>query len=287
MNGAFACVNRAGATGMASNEGVGEVRRASSSLLILLVAATASVAAQAPAVEIEKARAAPPAAVTRAADPLAATTRPIDQIQRSFDRLAADDSTVREAARAALLGLSRDDLPTLRDVVRRTLPLAPSQRIVLNEIVTHVYLSGDGYQSPLNQGFLGVRLPDPNVVMLEELPPADEKAGVTIQECMPGFAGYGVLREGDVVLGLTLPKPSRTPDSQSLQEAVSAQSGNGMARLQVLRQGRVADLDVRLSPRPTEASTSIEFQEFLNRRRVEAEQYWVEHFAPLFGPDVS
>jgi hypothetical protein len=232
----------------------------------------------------------PVEAVASAPEPAAATTQPVARIATWFAQLADADAAVRENARVALMGLGRADLPTLREVIRSAGALAPAQRVVLRDIVVHSYLAGDTYLSAFNQGFLGVRLPrqdEAGFAFPDDQPELDEKAGVAIQECMPGFAGYRHLREGDVVLSVNHPKQLRTPDSRTLQDAVSSVAGGEAVRLGVLRQGKVIEVEIRLSARPIEAETQPQFQEMIDRRAARAEQYWNEQFAPLVGGGIS
>src|SRR5689334_16743687 len=92
------------------------------------------------------------------------TSRPaadLASIRHLLAQLASDNFGVRESARIALMGLDRADLPTLREAVKQSLPLEPSQAIVLRDIVTQAYLSGDPYDKAQgSQGFLGISLPN-------------------------------------------------------------------------------------------------------------------------------
>jgi hypothetical protein len=67
------------------------------------------------------------------------------QMPRLFADLSAAEPAVREAARSALMGMSRQDLPAFEKLVRDNVPLAPAQAAVLREIVTHVFLAGEEY----------------------------------------------------------------------------------------------------------------------------------------------
>src|SRR4051812_46373868 len=84
--------------------------------------------------------------------PVVPTTQPaqpaqsIAQIEKWFDNLASSEPQVRDDARTKLLGLGKIDLDTLREVVRRSVPLAPSQSGVLHDIVVHVYLAATNDQ---------------------------------------------------------------------------------------------------------------------------------------------
>jgi len=222
----------------------------------------------------------------------AQSTQPAGQIQKSFDELADADGQVRDAARVALMGLSRDDLQALREVVEKSRPLAAAQAVALHDIVTHVYLAGENNRSVSNSGFLGVRLApirENGMIVAADDQTVDtgEVSGVLIRECMPGFSGFRYLREGDVVLGIKQPIQMRTPQQQDLINAVSAVPPQGTIRLEVLRQGRVTEISFRISARPREADDQVLTEELLNRRRAQAEQFWREHFSRLVSENVS
>ena len=221
---------------------------------------------------------------------IAQSTQPAERIQRQFEALADTDAQVRDEARIALMGISRQDLEALREIVRRSRPLAPSQAVVLHDIVTHVYLAGEPNHGPTNEGFLGVRLapPRPDGAFLEEQGiNTSGLAGVLIEECMPGYSGFRYLRQGDVVLGVKEPVRVRTPQQQELINAVSSVPPNDEIRLEVLRQGRVVEIAMRVSARPLEAADRLLTMELLNQRQAQAEAYWKKHFLPLLEPDVS
>src|SRR3954470_19614943 len=85
---------------------------------------------------------------------------PPPAIKQLLAQLAADNYLTRENARIALMGLKRSELTLLRDAVRQSMPLMPSQVTVLRDIVTQVYLAGDIYVADEDgRGFLGVHLP--------------------------------------------------------------------------------------------------------------------------------
>lgn len=225
--------------------------------------------------------------VTQATQP--ATTRPTAEIHKSFEQLADSDAQVRELARTALMGLSREELPALRDVVERSRPLQASQAAMLRDIVIHVYLAGDAERSPSNQGFLGVRLDSTvnNGMMLDGVEPAHSMKGVLIRECMPGFNGFRFLRDGDLVLGILAPVELRTPDPPSLISAISSVPPLGTIRLELLRHGRIIQVSFPVNARPLEAHDAQLTEELLHRRSTQAEGYWKQHFSKLLESSIS
>src|SRR5947208_16875154 len=83
--------------------------------------------------------AAPLSAVERS--PKVPATRPASQansLKRLLRDLASDDAAVRDAARVALMGLKRTDIPALQTAVADSLPLEPSQNPALPDIVMHL-----------------------------------------------------------------------------------------------------------------------------------------------------
>src|SRR5437660_7649051 len=87
--------------------------------------------------------AAEPGPATAPATTQPAAVQSIASIKRLIAELAADNYPARDRARLALMGLQRSQLGALRDAVKQSLPLEPSQVFVLREIVTQVYLAGD------------------------------------------------------------------------------------------------------------------------------------------------
>ena len=63
------------------------------------------------------------AATTQSA--AAPATEPTSDIQKQFDQLADADPNVRDDARVALMGLKREQLADLRDIVEKNRPLTP------------------------------------------------------------------------------------------------------------------------------------------------------------------
>jgi hypothetical protein len=221
---------------------------------------------------------APPAPAT------APATQPAATIQTWFDDLANSEPAVRDSARTSLMGLNRADLDALREVVRRSVPLAPAQSAILQDIVTHVYLSGDVAEDERGAtGFLGVMLDPPENGVQPSIETSG--AGVFIFKCMPGFCGYRWLRPGDVVRGVVVDGDvMRVTEKDRLIELVSATAPGSPLRLQVLRQGQVIELSVRVDAKPLlPAGQPLRVDEWQNRRAERAKAYWDNTFAPILG----
>src|SRR5438045_6545092 len=131
------------------------------------------------------------------ADPPA--TRPANAIATWFGDLANRDPAVREKARSNLMGLKRDDLRALRNVVKESRPLAPSQAIVLRDVVMHVFLTGEAYAGNRRSGFLGVQLVSNFPVGDGTEPP---EPGVVVVHRMPGVCAVRALQDAAMRLGV-------------------------------------------------------------------------------------
>ena len=229
--------------------------------------------------------AAPPAPAGIAA---AAADRPeVVAMRQWFAELDDADAGVREAARTKLMGMRRQDLPAFRKLVGESLPLAPAQAAVLRQVVTHVYLAGEEYQTARAEGFLGVKMQETSV----RLPAADSAeqfapaVGVVIVERMPGFVGARMLLDGDVVLGIVERPDVRTLGMYEFQMVVKAISPGTTIHFQVLRQGQVVRVPVAPDPRPFEADGLM--QDLIYRRQRKAEDYWETQFRPLVRETVG
>jgi hypothetical protein len=218
----------------------------------------------------------------RAADP------PEINIEKAFGELAHQDAAVREAARMTLLGLPRSQLDRLRKVVQNSLPLLPSQAASLHDIVTHVYLSGEPYASNERSGFMGVRM-NSTYLTLPDMVDRDGRlqSRVVIVDRMPGFVGFRMLRDADVVLGIVNQPALQIRGDQEFAQAVRATPPGQVIELEILRQGQVIHVALKLDPRPDEAGNPLTVGELLRQREEKAAAYWNEVFAPMVDETVS
>lgn len=218
---------------------------------------------------------------TLAAPPATQPATSLAHVRQLVAHLNHKDSNVREAARIALMGLKRDDIPTLREAVSQSLPLEPSQTAVLKDIVTQVYLAGDMYLAE-DDGFLGVRLPS-NFKPEEKALLAIEK-GVAIVSRIPGFCAFRMLQDGDVILGVTDGVRINSPDE--LIAAVSHYKAGQTISFDVQRQGKLTRVAITLDRRPIGlGANSIE--EFIGNRTDRADDLWEKTFAPLLAEKVG
>jgi len=238
--------------------------------------------------------------------------RPV-QMAKWFAELASADGKVRDTAKVNLMGLGRDDLPALRKLVEQRRPLLPSQAVVLKEIVTQIYLSGDTFDTAINgrEGFLGIRpaevsigtrqpeeqqpgqQPGQQAVQLGAPFPgefgmvdASQVCGIMVMDRMPGFAGARVLQNGDVILDIVERPKVQFRGAAEFSLAIRALGAGEKVHFDVLRQGQVIRLEIILGPRPDEASENVvggmnPMQKLLDRRAQEVNDLWESQFAPL------
>jgi hypothetical protein len=244
-----------------------------------------------------KPAATPKAAAAKLAKPSTQPSPRVVKIQGLLGQLASDDFETRDAARVALMGLKRADLPDIREAIRRAAGLEPGQVVVLREVVTHVYLSGDPY--PVTEdddsGFLGVSLP--SVYVIEDRGLAMLDRGVAIVSRVPGFCAYRMLQNGDVVLSMTTTADHERVTFNAPDQFISAVKGvraGQSATFEVLRQGRVVSVTITLERRPEVLDRNRVgvgnvdvLRAFNDRRADDAAEMWERDFAPLLGERVG
>lgn len=194
----------------------------------------------------------------------------------------------REESRIALMGLKRSDLDTLYEVVKHSLPLEPSQTAVLRDIVTHVYLSGEKYDSVEGVGFLGVSMASGNRTDDAGLFSID--GGIAIVSRVPGFCAYRMLQTGDVILATVSPQrvEFKSTDPYELFLSTVKEVGPGQTlTFEVLRQGRIINVSLTLDERPRGLENLGFIQEFTATRAEKADEYWMKVFAPLLNEPVG
>ena len=234
----------------------------------------------------------------------APATLPADaRIARLFSELADPSPATREAAKIALMGLDGRDLLALQRVVRASLPLDPAQATVLREIVLHVRSAALPYDAFGEDGFLGVQL---GLVTIGPKPKDEEPEGprqfdprglqinpdantaVVILARMPGFCGARLLNDGDVLVdiverpGVTL----RTP--MDVARNVQGIGAGQTVTFNLLRQGRMIRVPIKLDPRPDAAdgmNGAIRMNDLVRDRARQASEYWEAVFARMLKQD--
>jgi hypothetical protein len=187
---------------------------------------------------------------------------------------------VRESAAVRLMGLSRDDLPALQRVIERDQPISPGQAAVLHDVVLHVWLTGEPYKKQAT-GFLGLSLMPNGMWDDQDL----SRDGVQVVSRMPGFAAYGALLDGDLILQIREAPAVRFGMVEHFASRISAYDPGTLIHLIVQRGSRQVVVPVRLSARP-EAAGELQggrsaMDTLLGERILAAEKYYQEHFARL------
>jgi len=208
-------------------------------------------------------------------------------IAKNLEELASPDPQVRESGRAALMRLSRQDLPELRGVIEKARPLLPSQAGALQLIVREVYLAGEKYNAE-PRGFLGIMM-DMSAAFQQDFVPENEDGrrsmGVVVADRIPGFCAARRLLDGDVILGLANPfKPFRQSDDLKL--AIGQIPPGKTVRLLVLRRGQVMEISLTLDAYAIETQPD-NGEIFRAKREKKFEQYWQREFEPLLKRTVG
>ncbi len=201
---------------------------------------------------------------------VAPATVPSDSIRGWFNQLADSNPDAREQARINLMGLSRADLATLRQIVAETRPLRASQSAVLYDIVAHAYSAGEPYDSREVGCVLGV-----------QLAPSEDPPGVRVAERFPGFCAYRYLRDGDVIVGVAELPGVVLNAPRALSNVLSQLRGGTRVSLQVLRNGQTQSIPIRLDACPAGADLEQGIRLLHERREQRATEYWTKNFAPL------
>jgi hypothetical protein len=223
-------------------------------------------------------------------------------VGRWVRELADRDPDVRDRARVQLMGLDRAGLDTLRQVVADSRPIGPSQAAALQEIVNHVFLSSERDEAAEGAGgFLGVQLAPAGV---EVSPPPQQQqqpaaagappdggppqVGVAVAGRVPGFCGYRMLEDGDVILSLTA--AARTVQFHSTSELIAAigqQHAGDRITLGVLRRGKLVQVPVTLDAKPAWVGQLVPAADAMGPRQRRAAEYWDQSFAPLLKDGTS
>jgi hypothetical protein len=205
-------------------------------------------------------------------------------LESHIRNLANPDPRVREAGRAALLRLGREDLSDLKLAVKKSRPLLPSQAAALHAIVRQVFLSGERYKSE-GRGFLGI-LMDSASAEADFVPENDSRnIGVVVADRIPGFCAGRALQDGDVLLGTAKPFiPFRS--SSDLRNTVMPKPGITVL-LTVLRQGEVIIVPLTPDPAPQDIISPDQIPPFVAEREKRFSAYWDREFASLLNTRVA
>lgn len=226
----------------------------------------------------------PDATTAPATAPTTAPTAQLEQFCQWVSELNDADAGKREAAFERLLGMKRADLPVLRRAAEGFRPLSPAQAAALRRVVVHVYLTGETYEANPAAGFLGVRLGDVIDLNsgLEEGRNAGPRMGVVIIDRMPGFCGYGALRDGDIIVAITDRPATAIGSLESLRVVIQSFAAGQTIHMEVIRQGRRVRTAAVLDGTPLMVNQAP-LEDMLRHRQEKAEEYWRQHFGVLLA----
>ena len=213
----------------------------------------------------------------------AATTPAVDltTVEQRLNDLAHPDPSVRDRARSALLTV---DLNQIRQAVRESAPLLPSQVAALREIVTHLCLRNETYEKNSTAGFLGVRFQPLPINRAGGVAGRMMTVAAVIVSRYPGFCGYGALQDGDIVLEIGDKEAGRVAAGFEMPQITRRYPPGATIELQVLRRGAILIVPLVLDARPALADLPLadeHMQELMATRQQAAQRYWEANFAPL------
>jgi hypothetical protein len=211
----------------------------------------------------------------------APSSQPAAPLRELFDQLNDARPEARRDALEKLMLISFDELPALRDVVEHARPVTPSQRVALREIVTQVVLAHEPYApDPEGGGFLGLIWP-PLTPFVED---SDPTQGVIVRRRVPGSPSYAQLRDGDVILSAREIAVDPVRFKNSFIELVKPFQAGQTITLQVMRDGKLLVVPIKLKPRPANVGGQ-QLESWIAARLDIANEYWNNMFRLLVGDD--
>jgi S1-C subfamily serine protease len=152
-------------------------------------------------------------------------------------------------------------------------PLQPVQVAALHDIIRQIYLSSEPYPPMRGVGFLGVSY-EPTWIAASP--------GLLVADRVPGFDGFRVLRDGDVIIKILDIPESAMQDSLDLRTVVQKLGPGQSMRLELLRDGRTLNVTVQLELRPRDLPDfGVAGSAWLNGRERKAEKFWDQNFSFL------
>jgi hypothetical protein len=232
-----------------------------------------------------------PGAVARDALTTAPTTAPAGRPTEAqlVHQLGSPDPAERDRAREQLMLLSIDELPRLRAAIDTigAAALSPGQVALLRDVVLQVYATGDHRFTP-DPSYDGGEEPRMGIMF-----PQTSIAPIVMSRSL-GMDAYRVLQDGDSIvalLGPDAPPEPRPNDWQPINVADELRAAlttrfkvGDYCTLRVLRDGKLIEVDVRLSrvPKPPEQAVVGGLRDekaITDERRVRATKYWTTEFA--------
>ena len=223
------------------------------------------------------------------------TTEPVDEqsiLKDALVQLSDRDPAVREGAREQLMGLSASDLPALRTAIEQMRPLAPGDANALRDIVKHVYLAGENSDGDASHGFMGITMNDLQSVVADDGSNSPEPLGVVVEMRLPGFDGYRMLRDGDIILSISAEgiDPLRVRSSRMVMDTVRNLTAGSRVRLDLIRNGRRLQTTVTLDPRPTDLDRNaqqVNPADYREALEAKAQAFWIARFASVVDDSMS
>jgi S1-C subfamily serine protease len=190
------------------------------------------------------------------------------------------------------MGLSATDLPTLRAAVEPMHPLPPGVADALHDIVKHVFLAGQNFDSPMRDGFMGVMMRNEAVYPEDDEAGSDLPLGVKVDLRLPGFAAYRLLHDGDIILTIASDRTDerRIHFSVEITNIIRQFTAGTHVRLEVLRHGRRMEVDITLDARPRELDAdqpAVTIERYQQMQDEKAQAFWMARFAPVVDDSVS
>ena len=109
---------------------------------------------------------------------------------------------------------------------------------------------------------------------------ADTSVGIIVAARVPGFCGYRMLEDGDVVLRLTSDRPYDFHNPAEFSSTVARQRAGDTVTFDVLRRGKLLHVPITLDRKPAWADPLLISEAMIARQR-RAADYWDQAFAPL------
>ncbi|GEM_PF-3685335 len=201
------------------------------------------------------------------------TSQPADTLKSWLTDLAAENADARRAARVNLLNISRADLMTIRTLIAAGAARQPAQKQALTDIVCHVFLATEPYETAPGESFFGLFKYRPVAV--------GERMGLIFESRLIGFPAYASLEDGDIILAVEeMPEIDFTSNNPLVVVRKNFAPGETI-HLRVLRDDRVLAVSLKLAAAPSWTGQGMD--ERLIREQ-QATEFWRTAFEPLWAP---
>jgi hypothetical protein len=150
---------------------------------------------------------------------------------------------------------------------------------------------------------MGIEMHKDDLIHSEGDTNPDLPAGVIVDNRLPGFSAYRMLRNGDLILSISCPDlpedPNRAPtddphehrvrSSMEIISLVRTLSAGHTVMVQLLRSGQRMRVPITLGPRPIALpeTPGPAYQQYWQQRLDKAAEYWTANFGWLGDHSVS